>query len=111
MTDTTTTPVDDFVAAPTDALVINASIDTVKAEKVYKLACTEGGVTNAKVYATKDEAKPAVNDLRKHVASRINDAHSVKVEWYKAGEGLSFRIRVVAKSNRGRKPAADKASS
>ena len=108
MTDTTATApaVDEFIAAPTDVLVANASIDLVKAEKVYTLACTPGGVTNGRVYTDRSAAKAAVSDLRKHVGSRLNDGHVAKVEWYPVEGGQSFRVRVVPKSNRGRKPAA-----
>lgn len=100
----------EFVAAPENVLLLNARIDDVKAEKVYNLAVTPGGVTNGKLYpdAKDPEYVKARRDLTKHVASRVNDGHSVRVEDYRTvgDTGIRFRVKVVPKSNRGRKAAS-----
>lgn len=108
MADTTQTTVDDFISAPVDVKPLDSRIDDVKAEKVYNLAVTPGGVTNGKVYPNTEDAdfKSAKRDLVKHVSSRLNDGHVAKVITYRAGDGISFKVVVKPKSNRGRKPDA-----
>lgn len=98
-----------FTAAPENVILVNARIDDAKAELLYSLAATASGVTNGKAYPSTDAAeyKTDRRDIVKHVQSRVNDGHSVQVQDYRLSgiDGIHFRVKVVPKSNRGRKPA------
>lgn len=112
ITDTTPAP-DVFVAAPENVIALDARIDDAKAEIVYGLAMTKSGVTNNKVYPSVKDAdyKAARRDLVKHVSSRLNDGFVARVTNYKpvdGSAGVSFKVNVRPKSNRGRKAAATK---
>lgn len=106
MTDTT---VPTFTAAPDDVILVNARIDDAKAELLYGLATGPKGVTNGKAYPSTDDPayKADRRDIVKHVQSRVNDGYSVQVQDYRLADvdGIHFRVKIVPKSNRGRKPA------
>lgn len=106
----TDTNLDQYAPAPENVTAINARIDDMKAERLFAIAATPAGVTNRKVYPSveDDDFKRDRRDMLAHIKSRINDQHRAQVKTYKpvdGSAGVSFKITVLPKSNRGRKPA------
>lgn len=110
MTDTkVSTPADEFAPAPENVTAINARIDDARAEKVFAIAASPAGVTNKKVYPSveDDGFKRDRRDILAHVKSRMNSEHRAVVTTYKpvdGSAGVSFKVTIRPKSNRGRKP-------
>lgn len=111
-TQTTTAEVDPlagFAAAPEAIIPLNSRINDAKADLLYTLASSATGVTNNKVYPNVDDKdyKADRRDIVKHVSSRLADGFVAKVTDYRAEGGISFKVTIAPKSNRGRKPKAE----